>query len=276
MDNVNLFELRYSSNIKVCQDDGFIFFDNIEGNVSHLREIVPFYNFVKDNHFSGKEYSGLFSPRFYEKTGLSSLDIRRFIKSNPNHCIYLFHPYPRELIVAKNFLSLAELEHPGISDAINSFWLWKFGCKAPEVNLPDKNFFCCHSNYFVANQFFWSEYKDLIISYYEYIFAHGSYLMTSFSPYSLSRSTDISLPLAVFVFERLLTVFISSFYDCKKVTNYCYATDWDPPEIFQGEDILVAKLATKLSTPLDELDRDIRYSHSVKCYFHYRCLFFVR
>ena len=231
---VALFEIKYLPDQVSMLGDGFKLYDSSDVNIVALREISAFYKFSSGD-YSKYALSGLFSPRFSEKMCIDGHAVRLFIEHNPNKDIYLFHPFPRELSIASNFLSLAELEHPGINAAINDFWYYAYGISAPTITLPEDNMYCCHCNFFVGSNVFWSTYSKFIHTFYQYITNVNKDLIDSPSPYSLSRCLDKSLPMAVFLFERCLSIFLKQNFNTSSIVNYAFDTDWIQPELFSGE-----------------------------------------
>jgi hypothetical protein len=243
---INLFEIRYSHSKKYTQDPGFIFYDALESNNSALREYPFFLKFANGIAFDNINLYGLFSPRFNEKTKLSSNEIKIFLNDNPGMDIYLFHPYPYELSITNDFLKLADLEHPGIVNEINKFWNYLYNKDAPHIQIPKYLKYCCHCNYFVANGVFWKKYKYFINKFSEYCRIKKPDLIFSETDYNLSLNTTKKLPMLVFVFERLLTFFLVENLNTFSVVNYMFSDRWDPPELFDGEAFFVQELRKKL------------------------------
>lgn len=243
---VYLYEVRYTKLQKCTQDPGFVFYDIKDSNNPALREYPVFLRFANDILFSDQNLYGLFSPRFNQKTNLSSKYIKSFIYEYPGKDIYLFHPYPYELSITNDFLRLAEFEHPGIIDEINKFWNYLYDRDAPNIEIPKYLIYCCHCNYFVANGFFWKKYKDFINKFREYCESKESNFIFHETDYNLSLNSIKSLPLLVFIFERLLTCFLVENFNTFNVVNYMLSDRWEPREIFDGEISYVQELRKNL------------------------------
>jgi hypothetical protein len=273
--SLGIYELLYQPGQKAILGPPFITLNTAEYNEPHLRELLAFEYFCREKLWERHYVSGLLSPQFTRKTGISPNEAELFIRERPKHDIYLFHPYPRELRIQNHFLELAELEHPGISDAIQYVWRTVLGRNRPILDLPSKQHFCCHCNYIAATPRFWSKYSLFVISFMELLRSEEGAFLRKSAPYTLTRTKDTELPIAVFVFERALSHFLCEGFRIWNIANYAYIKrGYLPPELFAGEEDLVNSLASNC-VRRHKYSKDIlndKRSSATIAYYHFRRL----
>lgn len=271
---IGLYEIGYSRGKPRQLDESFQRYDSSDVNNPPYREIPAFYKFASSNLWRGEGYFGLFSPRFTIKTGVTGTEVERFIHQTPGYDIYLFHPYPREILIANEFLSLAELEHAGISDALNNVWINIFGRPRPLVHLKNDFALCCHCNYFVANQRFWNGYSKFVKRFYAYLFSEEGSVLRSYTEYTLDTSGDTHLPLGVFAFERCLTLYLSMKREEISSVNYAFANQaWSPVDSFYDEEQYCSTLMKRVRAAIESGTYSARaYDLAIAAYYNYRKL----
>lgn len=273
--SLGIYELLYQPGQKAILGPPFFTLNTANYNEPHLRELLAFEYFCREKLWERHSVSGLLSPQFTRKTGISPKEVELFIRERPEHSIYLFHPYPRELEIQNHFLELAELEHPGISDAMQYVWRRILGRNRPILDLPSKQLFCCHCNYIAATSKFWRRYSLFVISFMGLLRSEeGAFLLRS-TPYTLTRTKDTELPIAVFVFERALSHFLCEEFRNWDIANYAYVKpEYLPPELFTGEEALINSLASNCVRQ-HKCGEDIltrKRSSATIAYYHYRRL----
>lgn len=241
--NLGVYELIYQAGQIPKLGDPFCTYNYSDSKLSQYRELFAFKNFCTHEVWGGHDLSGLFSPLFFQKTGIDGQIFKSFILNNPGYQLYLFHPYPLELSLQNSFLDLAELEHPGITELLSKIWYELYQDDLPLLNLPENQNICCHCNYMVGTKKFWSAYSTYTNSFMELLHKDADLMMSRLTPYSLSNSQDSSLPIAVFAYERSLSHFIKKFISPDKVINFAYhQSNWIPKELFPLESQLIKGL----------------------------------
>jgi len=244
--NLGAYEILYTQGQRPLLGNPFISLNTADFNEPTLRELVAFEFFCREEIWTRHSVSGLLSPRFTKKTGIETCDVKQFINNNPEREIYLFHPYPRELRIQRHFMELAELEHPGISNALSRVWTKILDKELPRIYLPSQSNLCCHCNFILAKSAFWEKYSGFVISFMELLRRGDGTFLLQPTPYTLTKTGDKKLPIAVFVFERALSHFIYEEFDASTVLNYTYTKPgYYPPELFTGEDEYVNNLIGK-------------------------------
>lgn len=249
--NLGAYELLYEDGQQPTLGSPFLSLNTANFNQPDLRELLAFEYFCQHRLWAQHSVSGLFSPRFTQKTGITGTQLRQFVLNNQGYEAYLFHPYPRELKLQHTFLDLAELEHPGIIAALDQVWQILLDRQRPTVQLPQQQHICCHCNYILATPVFWQAYSQFVFSFMHLLRSPEGQFMLQPSPYTLSKTTDRFLPLAVFTFERALSHWIAQQLQPAQVLNYFdNRNDWCAPEVFPGEADFVRNLTSGFEKPL--------------------------
>lgn len=230
-----LFTIKY--NDQILEED---IFDIIDLNIPILKEFNAFREFSHSKIYKKFNYSGIVSSKFKKKTGISKSCAMKFIEDR--YDIILFHPYPLELKIQKDFLHLAEYEHPGIKKALDRLWYQIYNEKLPNVKLPENLLYCVHCNYFIANEFFWEDYSR-IIDKIDSLYKEGylDYLFEK-TNYNLSDKQEYTMELFPFVFERLLTHFLYKNKKKFKIKNISLESEFKPISLFKFESEIIKML----------------------------------
>jgi hypothetical protein len=265
VNKLGAYELLYEEGQQPILGAPFLSLNTASFNQSNMRELLAFEYFCRHRLWGQHSVSGLFSPRFTQKTGITGAQLQQFVHSNPGYEAYLFHPYPRELQLQNTFLDLAELEHPGITAALDQVWQLLVGRQRPTVQLPQQQHLCCHCNYLLGTPQFWQAYSQFVLSFVSLLRKpQGAFLLQA-TPYTLSKTNDSQLPMAVFAFERALSHFITDHLLPTKVINYAYHVGaWQAPELFHDERRIVQALSCSPS------NRHSTPNTATQAYFFYR------
>ena len=258
--------MLYGSNHGVSLGSGFREFRAANQGQPQYRELISFKEFSEKKIWKDYHFSGLFSPKFFEKMGISHDVFFNFISKNLDADILLFHPYPRELSIANNFLELAEHEHPGIIKGLTKIWGAILNSRMPVVDATLDRHLCCHCNYFLGSRLFWSKYSIFIDKFFKFMEVEDNNWMHGPVTYTLSKSIEDELPLVVFIFERMLSIFLKHMENAFEVRNFSYLCNWSPTELFSGENALITRLLADIALSND-LDLFSAKSLAVEEYF---------
>lgn len=235
-----------------------------------FREVLAFDAFAERRLWRGYEVCGLFSPKFFEKANIDARAYLAFVEEHADADVFLFHPFPRENMIANHFLELAELEHPGMTVALNRVWEAAFGRSLAEIDMQSERVYACHCNYFLARPVFWEEYGRYIRLFKQLLLSEGGNFLRDASPYTLTRTEDRQLPLGVFAFERSLSHFLFDNRRGLKVVNIAtHAPSWRPHELFAGEAAFVSDLLAAIAAAPGAARREARTS-AVSSYYYRR------
>jgi hypothetical protein len=267
------YELLYKDGQQPVLGEPFLSLNTASFNQSDLRELLAFEHFCQQRIWEQHSLSGLFSPRFTQKTGITGTQLQEFVDNNPGYDAYLFHPYPRELQIQNTFLDLAELEHPGITSALDQVWQLVLGRRRPTVELPQQKHICCHCNYILGTPWFWQAYSQFVQGFVSLLRKPQGQFLLQITPYTLSKTNDSQLPMAVFVFERALSHWIAEQINPAQVLNYTeICNDWLAPEVFADEADFVFKLKSVVELPLQNQATINQKALATHAYYYYRKL----
>ena len=97
--NIFIHQIYYSKETQSKLDQGFIPLDNTENKRPDWREYWCIKSFFIKNKIVDENYYGFFSPKLFEKTGLTSTNIFNFInQNNDNIDIFLFNPIKKAVL----------------------------------------------------------------------------------------------------------------------------------------------------------------------------------
>lgn len=199
-------------------DPAFIPFDNCANEHPELLEYAlhkKLYQFTKP-----EDYWGMVSWRWKEKTGnLSGSVFKDWIECHPGYDVYHFNPYVEIPASFDNCFVEGELQYPGMMNFINLF-LREAGINLDmrEVKYP-ANYFM-YANYYIGNRKFWDgwmEFLDMMLT----VSKKNSELW-NFLFVEKTSHRDVERSHFLFVFERILSLFLFLNQDKYKVLNYPY------------------------------------------------------
>lgn len=204
MSTCKIHQIYYSPESFAALDPGFIPLDNSNGRQDWM-EYWPIRQYFLNNPVDEDELVGFFSPRFFEKTGLSAVDVYAHIQANPGHNVYLFNPYFHLAAWHPNIFVQAESTHQGISHVTNQILaLMDIHTKVEDSIMSSLDTVYC--NYFVATLDFWK--KWLMIC--EFLF------QLSEEENSISKLIGASthyhrgnMPLKIFIIERIASIILN-------------------------------------------------------------------
>lgn len=118
MTNTHLYQIFYDDITKSKIDPGFHPLDNTENTRPDWYEYFPIKKCLSTIGVGDNEYVGIFSPKFFEKTGMSSYDVRKTLENSAADVIS-FSPWYAHLCLNRNIFIQADAFHPGAQDIFN-------------------------------------------------------------------------------------------------------------------------------------------------------------
>ncbi len=136
-------------------DPGFDVLDNSANERPDWFEYWPIRKFLHDESLNEDAFYGFLSPRFQQKTNLSSALVRDFIGRSAGEAdVFLFSPSIHNSAYFLNVFEHGDSEHPGLAlIAARLFERIDPGAKLDELVSDSRN--TVHSNYFIAKPRFW-------------------------------------------------------------------------------------------------------------------------
>ncbi|WP_233832743.1 hypothetical protein [Paraburkholderia sp. ZP32-5] len=213
-------QIYYSSQTRAMLDPGFIPLDN-SGQRPDWYEYGPIRRFLLTHPLAPDTRYGFLSPKFAEKTGLTSAQVNAFLDSTPDDVdVVTFSPYFSNAAFFKNVFEQAEFWHPGIMHTIGD----AIAMVAPGMNANTlthgmlmSSMQTVYCNYFVAKPRFWRRWFELC----EVIFrcaesGRGELAQRLNAPTQYVPPT----PAKIFVIERIVSLLLSLEPSNWKVRNY--------------------------------------------------------
>jgi hypothetical protein len=201
--NIHLYQIYYDTASKSRLANGFIPLDNSANERPDWCEYWPMRQTLLNETFEPNSYIGFFSPKFLDKTALTSNDLSGKIQSSTASVIS-FSPYFDQNAAYINPFVQGDIYHPGLLESTQSV--------LPALDLPfDLKTLVCDrtttifSNYFVATHAFWMAwllYTEKLFYICEDVTQTWAIQLSSNTRHASADGT----PLKVFIMERLVTL----------------------------------------------------------------------
>jgi hypothetical protein len=158
---VHIYQIVYSAESRSICDPGFQQLDNLSNERPDWREYWPIRNYLSSHELDESSYYGFLSPRFREKTGLSSESVCKFIEEGETtREVFLFSPYFDQLAFFRNIFLQGEAHHPGLARLSTEFFERAgLPCDLSSMVSCSKN--SVFSNYIVARPSFWRAWFEI-------------------------------------------------------------------------------------------------------------------
>jgi hypothetical protein len=204
-----IYQIFYDLPSQYILDNGFIPLNNKNNSRPDWREYWPIKNFLLNNELDEESFYGFFSPKFKEKTSLTSDNVKDFINTNLlGHDVFLFCPYFDQTAYFKSVFEQMFEAHPSSNkiDTINEL-IEKIGY---EVNLNELVMDSRHtifSNFIVAKPKFWK----LWLALNEKIFNEAENTSSNFYSYLNTETNyhiDSKVQNKVFIMERMASLIL--------------------------------------------------------------------
>lgn len=213
-------QIFYSPETRAMLDPGFMPLDNT-GLRPDWYEYGPIRRFLTSETLAPDTRYGFLSPKFGQKTGLTSSQVAAFLDGTPDDVdVVTFSPYFSNAAFFKNVFEQAEFWHPGIMRTIGE----AVALAVPGMNentlthgllmSSAQTVFC---NYFVAKPRFWQRWLALC----EVIFACAESARGDIAR-RLNEPTQYvpPTPAKIFVIERMASLLLSLEPRNWKIRNY--------------------------------------------------------
>ena len=210
--NIFAYQIYYDEQTKSLVDSEFIPLDNSKNERSDWREYWPIRKVLKTVAFDDNDYVGFFSPKFSQKTGLTSAHVRNFFETmNASNQIdqpdvISFSPYPDLCAIFVNIFEQGETNHKGLTKlAIDVFDILNIKHNINSmVNDSTTNIF---SNFFIATYSFWKQWLAICERIFEICEDSQSNLGQRLNQV-VDHGTIIDAQAKVFLIERIATLIL--------------------------------------------------------------------
>ena len=202
---VQIYQIFYDQRTKESLDPGFIPFDNCNPDESEWYEFLPILNFLNSNELENNVWYGFLSPKFVDKVGATSSDIKEIIHQSDGRAnVILLSPEWDQVAYFKNIFEQGEFCHPGLLKLSQKF----IDSISMNLNLCDQMMDSSNtvfSNYVVAKKEYWDKWKNIAQKFYEFTSSHSEY------SHRLQSKSYNKYPIKVFIQERLASVILNCF-----------------------------------------------------------------
>lgn len=207
--NIYLYQIQYDDASKPSDTSGFKAFD-VRDNPEFLkREMAHMMRFYDDIVSKGSDdsYYGLFSPKFNEKSGLSSADVMNFVEKNLEADVCLFNPFPMTVYKNLNVWRQGEENHPDLIRLANQMFDkagFDFDAASFHRNSLANTVYC---NYWVAKKSFFDGFIPFVKKMDQAINDMPEHMRAEYFVDAKYITKACYYP---FLFERLLSTFLIS------------------------------------------------------------------
>jgi hypothetical protein len=189
-------------------DPGFLPFDVTADPQPDRRESAHMLTFWRRGLHRQYQVTGLLSPKFTAKTGISGQIFNEFITDNPGYDVWFINPYPHYFYLSFNIWEHGETWYPGLRDRASKVF-------AAAGVMTDLNKFprstkrtLLFSNIWAATADFWDRFMGFVSA----MSAHAETIGSVFDIVPYEDGHAVYFP---FIFERLFTTFLVMHPDIK-------------------------------------------------------------
>lgn len=201
--NIFAFQIYYDEKTRAGLDPNLIPLDNSENLRPDWCEYWPIRWVLLNNQFNPGDLIGFLSPRFYEKTACTGLELLEKVDA-VDADVYSFSPFMDQAVLFRSSFEQGDLVHPGLMNAAEEVFRrigLDFNVRGAFFDQSTTIF----SNYFVARYEVWLEWLNIA----EQIFAiveNGQDEMGRHLAAATWHRGQKQIPLKVFLMERLISV----------------------------------------------------------------------
>jgi hypothetical protein len=247
-------------------DPGFFPLDNMLNPRPDWREYWPIKQFFLSRpKLDETGYYGFLSPKFKEKTGLSSQDVLAFMhRHSGSPDIFSFSPYFDQMAVFINMFEQGNAHHAGLMECSREF-LTKLGIDPlllEQVGHSRNTIFC---NYFIAKPTFWRHWLAINEALFALCEENSSRLAQRLNAGTDHAGTH-SCPLKVFLIERIASLLLATGSYTHAAFNPYKLPRTNSPAAKLNHELLIADALkqTYAATRAQEyLDAFIVYRHQI-------------
>ena len=204
---MKIYQIFYNQETKEMLDPEFIPFDNTNPSEPSWFEFEPIKKILESNVFDDNEYIGIFSPRFFEKTGMSGNDVIAIAEKSKSEVIS-FSPDLQASVLYLNPFIQAESRHPGFLSCAQKAYK-NIGFDIDLGSLVSTQVRTIFANYWVAKYSFWKVWFKYALKLYFLSSNKSQFISKKMNESTLHRGVK-STPFKVFILERLITVLLEN------------------------------------------------------------------
>lgn len=204
---MRIYQIFYDQDSKKNLDPEFIPFDNTNSSDPTWFEFEPIKKILESNVFEDTEYVGIFSPRFFEKTGMSGSDVFAILEKSKSEVISFSPDFQASVLYLNPFIQ-ADSKHPEFLSCAQKAYQ-QIGFNIGLNNLVSNHARTIFANYWVAKYSFWKIWFKYALKLY-FLSSNKSQLISKkMNKFTWHRGVKHT-PFKVFILERLITVLLEN------------------------------------------------------------------
>jgi len=219
--NEHIYQIYYDERTRGQLDPGFVPLDNLANARPDWREYWPIRRFLLSETLVEDHRYGFLSPRFKNKTDLSSDDVKEFVaQSGSETDVVIFSPFFDMSALFLNVFEQGDFFIPGFLETAQEFVNW-LGLKISVEGLITDSRNTVFCNYLVAKPRFWRAWLDVAEKLYQVAEAPSEHPELNRRLNQAIKRRNEAVQVKVFVLERLASLILA--------TTKTFATKACPP-----------------------------------------------
>ncbi len=205
---IKMFQPIYADHIALV-DPEFLPLKLDNNRFAAWREIRILVNMYRQGLHRHAGFTGLFSPKFNLKTGVTGQAIKSYAERNASADVVLINPFPHLAFISFNAWMQGEYAHPGLIDLAAELCDTLDLKLKPDVARRHSPKILCYSNFWLAKSGFWEAYVGEILEpIVTWLDQHQDHPLTQ-RLFSNTLHTDPA-PFLPFIIERMLTTYLDA------------------------------------------------------------------
>ena len=206
---LSIYQIFYDEQTRNELDAGYLPLDNSDNPRPDWFEFWSIRQYLLTKPLDEAHWYGFFSPRFAEKTRLSSADVSDFIATIDGYAdVALFSPYWDQIAYFQNSFEQGEYYHPGLMDVARRFFAHA-GIDIDLDALVSDSSSTVFSNYIVARPPFWRHWLKLAEALYDFVENSDDPAAIAMRDTTNYKGGDGQVAMKVFIQERLAGVILA-------------------------------------------------------------------
>jgi hypothetical protein len=206
---IGIYQPFFNEAVSQYLDPGFIALDWLQNPDPALRELALHHHILQSRLFERHKLTGLFSPKFFSKTGLTSSDVKDWINQNPGHEIYCFDGRPFVPYTFYNSIERGARSHPpdfegrlrSVCSAIGFEFPVELGRQTTKQTI--------HCNFWCASPSFWERWgREIVFPIFRLPQSDAPLARKVFCETPYRSRTPVFL--ITFIYERIMSYYIQT------------------------------------------------------------------
>lgn len=206
---VHIYQIYYDQKSRDKVHQPFIPWNNSNPTDKTWYEYSAIRNILLSESFKESDYIGIFSPRFYEKTGMKPKDVLDIIDKS-NHEVISFSPNISQSCLYINSFYQGEIYHPGLMD-IGQSLSDRLNIGIDIRSLWQDQTRIIFSNYFVAKFCFWRKWLEVAEGLYDVSNNTLTALSGRLNTFSSHRCYSDKYQFKIFLMERIVSLVLEKY-----------------------------------------------------------------